>query len=143
MLTGGVVVLHACQVAVSSVGPIQNSLKQFCAKSHLFLACGKGFAFLRSHREHSCSASGFYTEGSSLVKTARVKLVYCLCSRTQVTVAAHPCCEEERGCVCFVLVRGWRNPQLFALTKQIVRFPLQSSDCLCVHVCLPGRCDYC
>lgn len=99
MLTGSVVVLHASQVAVSSVGPVQNSLKQFCAKSHLFLACGKGFAFLRSHREHSCSASGFYTEGSSLVKTARVKLVYCLCSCTQ-SLSLHTLTVKRKEVVC-------------------------------------------
>lgn len=38
--------------------------------------------------------------------------------------------------MCFVLVRGWRNPQLYALTKQIVRLPLQSSDCVFMSVCL-------
>lgn len=38
--------------------------------------------------------------------------------------------------MCFVFVREWRNPQLFTLTKQIVRFPLQSSDCVFMSVCL-------
>lgn len=52
-------VLHACQVAVSSVGALQNSLKQVCARSHLFLVCGKGFAFFMSHREHSYSQVNF------------------------------------------------------------------------------------
>lgn len=99
VLTGSIVVLHACQVAVSSVGPVQNSLKQFCARSHLFLVCGKGFAFLRSHREHSYSASGFYTEGCSLVKTARVKLVYCLCGCTQ-SLSLHSLTVKRKEVVC-------------------------------------------
>lgn len=33
----------------------------------------------------------------------------------------------------FLFVRGWRNQQLFALTEQIVRFLLQSSEPRCAR----------
>lgn len=92
----GGVVLHAYQVAVSSVSrqnySVQNRLKQFCVRTHLFKVCGKGFAFLKSHREHSYSASGFYAEGCSLVEAARVKLV----QLHLVIVMALPHREKER-----------------------------------------------
>lgn len=109
---GGVVLL-ACQVAVSSVNPVQNRLKQFCTRSRLFKVCGKGFVFLRSHREHSYSASGFYAEGCSLVEPARVKLV----QLHLVIVMALPQREKERGFDVSCLCEGVEESLGFCISK--------------------------